>query len=95
MRRWARDAYFRSGGGCGKEGWKRNGRGEYRQQACGSRQANEMFLKVLRVFSCTRSYYSCLGYINSFEPAIAALTNEQLKGMTGVRLGKCGARGRL
>ena len=54
-----------------------------------------MFLKVLRVFSCTRSYYSCLGYINSFEPAIAALTNEQLKGMTGVRLGKCGARGRL
>ena len=42
--------------------------------------------------SCMRSYYSRLGRINSLEPAMAMLTDEQLKGMTGVRLGKCGAR---
>ena len=39
-----------------------------------------------------RSYYSRLGRINSLEPAMAVLTDEQLKGMTGVGWRKCGAR---
>ena len=42
--------------------------------------------------SCMRSYYSRLGRINSLEPAMAVLTDEQLKGMTGVGRGKCAAR---
>ena len=73
------------GRGGGRKGEEEKRAGEYRYQRAGKQME---FSSKSCFLSCMRSYYSRLGRINFLEPAMAMLTDEQLKGMTGVGLGR-------